>query len=70
MLGKFEFYWFFHGLVISEENINKNNTRDLLGVVVKYVVVHFLRKKLVFWPKFAAFCWPWSPQILFGVGGI
>ena len=26
---------------------------DLLGVVFKYVVVHFLQKKLVFWPKFA-----------------
>ena len=27
MLGKFEFYWFFHGLMISEKNINKNNIK-------------------------------------------
>ena len=25
MLGQFEFYWFFHGLMISDKNINKNN---------------------------------------------
>ena len=25
MFGKFEFYWFFHGLTISEKNINKNS---------------------------------------------
>ena len=27
MLGQFEFYWFFHGLMISEKNINKNNIK-------------------------------------------
>ena len=27
MLGKIEFYWFFHGLIISEKNINKNNIK-------------------------------------------
>ena len=27
MLGQFEFYWFFHGLMISEKNINKHNTK-------------------------------------------
>ena len=27
MLGKFEFYRFFHGLMISEKNINKSNIK-------------------------------------------
>ena len=27
MLGKFEFYWFFHGLIISEKNINENDVK-------------------------------------------
>ena len=55
MFGKFEFYWIFHGLMISEKNDNKHNIKYLLGVVVKYVVVQFYEKELVFWPKFAAF---------------
>ena len=29
MLGKFEFYWFFYGLMISEKYINKNNIKWL-----------------------------------------
>ena len=27
MLGKFEFYWFFHGLMISEKNIDEKNIK-------------------------------------------
>ena len=48
MVGKFKLYWFFHGLMISARNINKNNINELLGVVVKYVLGQFLREKLVF----------------------
>ena len=44
MLRKFQFYWFFHGL-ISEKLSTKIIENDLLGVVVKYVVVQLLRKK-------------------------
>ena len=45
MLGKFEFYWFYHGLMISEKNIKKNNIKWFTRVVVKYVVVQSLNKK-------------------------
>ena len=34
--------------MISEKNINRKIQKDLLGVVVKYVVVQFLRKNLCF----------------------
>ena len=34
--------------MISGEKINKNNINDLLGVVIKYVVVQFLQKNLCF----------------------
>ena len=54
MLEKFKFCLFFHGLMISKQKIStKLIKNDLLGVVFKYVVVHFLQKKLAFWPKFA-----------------
>ena len=42
MLGKFKFYLFFYGLMISEKNINKNKKIDFLRVVVKYIIVKFL----------------------------
>ena len=39
--------------MISKTNISKSNIKhDLLGVVIKYVVVQFLRKKPVLLPKF------------------
>ena len=51
MLGKFEFYWFFHGLRISETNnfrndINKNNIKWF--TTSSYVLVQFLQKTLCF----------------------
>ena len=48
---KFEFYWFFHGLRISETNnfrndINKNNIKWF--TTSSYVLVQFLQKTLCF----------------------
>ena len=40
MLGKFELHRFFHGLKISEKNINKSSN-DLQGVVITYAVIQF-----------------------------
>ena len=45
MLGKFEFYWIFRGLMISEKKIATKIWNVLLGVVVKYVVIQFSQKK-------------------------
>ena len=56
MLGKFGFYWVFHGLMISEKISAKVMQSDLLGVVVEHVVAQFLQKKLALWPNFVVFC--------------
>ena len=45
MLEKSKFYWFFHGLMNSQKNINKNNIKWFTAIVVKYVVVQFSQKK-------------------------
>ena len=42
--------------------INNNNIKWILGAVVKYVVVQFLREKLVFWPEFVAFVILYLPR--------
>ena len=68
MLGKFELYWFFHGLMILEKKISTSVIQiDLLGFVVEYVVFQFFQNKLVLWRKFAVFYYLLSPLILFGV---
>ena len=68
MLGKFELYWFFHGLMILEKKISTSVIQiDLLGFVVEYVVFQFFQNKLVLWQKFAVFYYLLSPLILFGV---
>ena len=51
MLEKSKFYWFSHGLMISQKNINKSNIKWFTTIVVKYVVVQFSQKNIVFWPK-------------------
>ena len=45
MLEKSKFYWFFHGLMNSQKNINKNKIKWFTTIVVKYVVVQFSQKK-------------------------
>ena len=61
----FEFYWFIHGLMISEKISTKIIENDLPIVAIICVVVQFLRKKTCvlteMWCVFLAFIFPGFP---------
>ena len=62
MSGKFKFYWFFHGLMISEKISTKIIKNNLLGVAVKYVIIQFLQKKLCFAQNLLCFVGLYFPR--------
>ena len=70
MLGKFEFYWFFHGLMISEKNINKNNIKRLTRSCSEICRSSVFTKKTCALTEICCALLVFIFQILLGVGGI